>query len=146
MSSYRYRISHCGDKTVVRSSYLHNGISYTDKMISLYRISPLAPSATMVLNMHVRWTLSLIRQQGMGSNTHTISSLCNPRNHCTHSLFQDYCIVKLITPNRLTYLLTGTTLWRRIVLYALVPKTMHGIIVGKRVRTRRLSDRYCTRV
>ena len=28
MSSYQYRKSHCGDKTVVRSSYLHNGISY----------------------------------------------------------------------------------------------------------------------
>ena len=36
MSSYQYRKSHCGDKTVVRSSYLHNGISYTGKMSSLY--------------------------------------------------------------------------------------------------------------
>ena len=31
MSSYQYREYHCGDKTVVRSSYLHNGISYTGK-------------------------------------------------------------------------------------------------------------------
>ena len=31
MISYQYRKSHCGDKTVVRSSYLHNGISYTGK-------------------------------------------------------------------------------------------------------------------
>ena len=31
MSSYQYRKSHCGDNTVVRSSYLHNGISYTGK-------------------------------------------------------------------------------------------------------------------
>ena len=38
MSSFQYRKSHCGDKTVVRSSYLHNGISYTGKMISLYWI------------------------------------------------------------------------------------------------------------
>ena len=30
MSSYQYRKFHCGDKTVVRSSYLHNGISYTE--------------------------------------------------------------------------------------------------------------------
>ena len=37
MSSYQYRKSHCGDKTVVRSSYLHNGISYGGK-ISLYCI------------------------------------------------------------------------------------------------------------
>ena len=41
MLSYRYRKSHCGDKTVVRSSYLHNGISYTGKMSSLYRIGAL---------------------------------------------------------------------------------------------------------
>ena len=41
MSSYQYRKSHCGDKTVVRSSYLHNGISYTGKTASLYWFSPL---------------------------------------------------------------------------------------------------------
>ena len=41
MMSYRYRKSHCGDKTVVRSSYLHNGISYTGKMTSLYWIGAL---------------------------------------------------------------------------------------------------------
>ena len=40
-SSHQYRNSHCGDKTVIRSSYLHNGISYTDKMASLYWIAPL---------------------------------------------------------------------------------------------------------
>ena len=40
MSSYQYRKFHCGDKTVVRSSYLHNGISYTGKMASLYWFSP----------------------------------------------------------------------------------------------------------
>ena len=36
MSSYQYRKSHRWDKTVVRSSYLHNGIFYTGKMSSLY--------------------------------------------------------------------------------------------------------------
>ena len=44
MSSYQYRKSHCGDKTVVRSSYLHNGISYTGKMSSLYWIVALGAS------------------------------------------------------------------------------------------------------
>ena len=38
MSPYQYRKSHCGDKTVERSSYLHNGI--TGKMTSLYWIIP----------------------------------------------------------------------------------------------------------
>ena len=40
MTSYQYRKSHCGDKTILRPSYLHNGISYTGKMTSFYWISP----------------------------------------------------------------------------------------------------------
>ena len=40
MSSYQYRKSR-GDKTVVRSSYLHNGISFTGMMSSLYWIRAL---------------------------------------------------------------------------------------------------------
>ena len=40
MLSYQYRISHCGYKTILRSSYLHNGISYTRKITSLYWIRP----------------------------------------------------------------------------------------------------------
>ena len=38
ITSYRYRKSHCGDKTVIRSSYLYNGISFTGKTVSLYWI------------------------------------------------------------------------------------------------------------
>ena len=38
MTSYQYRKFHCGDKTILRPSYLHNGISHTDKMTSLYWI------------------------------------------------------------------------------------------------------------
>ena len=41
MPSYRYRKSHCGDKTILRPSYLHNGISYTGKTTSLYWIRAL---------------------------------------------------------------------------------------------------------
>ena len=41
MSSYQYRKSYCGDKTILRPSYLHNGISYTGKTISLYWIGAL---------------------------------------------------------------------------------------------------------
>ena len=41
MPSYPYRKSHCGDKTMIRSSYLHNGICYTGKMSSLYWFGPL---------------------------------------------------------------------------------------------------------
>ena len=38
MPSYQYRKYHCGDKTTLRPSYLHNRISYTSKTSSLYWI------------------------------------------------------------------------------------------------------------
>ena len=38
MPSYQYRKSHCGNKTILRPSYLHNGISYTGKTTCLYWI------------------------------------------------------------------------------------------------------------
>ena len=41
MSPYQYRKSHCGNKTILRPSYLHSGISYTDTMTSLYWIRTL---------------------------------------------------------------------------------------------------------
>ena len=37
MSSYQYRKPYCGDQTIVRSSYLHNGIFYTGQMATLNR-------------------------------------------------------------------------------------------------------------
>ena len=43
MPSYQYRKSHCEDKTILRPSYLHNGISYTGKTTSAYWIGTLRP-------------------------------------------------------------------------------------------------------
>ena len=40
MSCYQCRKCHCGENTFVTSSHLHNEISYTIKMISLYWINP----------------------------------------------------------------------------------------------------------
>ena len=47
MSSYQYRKSHCGDKTILWPSYLHNGIFYTSKMSSLYWIRALVTSHSL---------------------------------------------------------------------------------------------------
>ena len=49
MTSYQYRKSHCGDKTILRQSYLHNGISYTGKMTSLYWIRAQASFISCIL-------------------------------------------------------------------------------------------------
>ena len=38
MTSYKYRKSYCGDKTILWPSYPHSGISYTGEMTSLYWI------------------------------------------------------------------------------------------------------------
>ena len=59
MSSYLYRKSHCGDKTVVRSSYLHNGNSYTGKMASLYWFSPLVIKEVWNSKFNAVWPILL---------------------------------------------------------------------------------------
>ena len=100
MSSYQYRKSHCGDKTVLRSSYLHNGISYTGRTTSLHwvRAQDIFPSghcSEIRTNTHgstyFRWILgtSVI---SISTNTRTVGfyaesaiqwkCLCTP--NCTY--------------------------------------------------------------
>ena len=55
MASYQYRKSHCGDKTILRPSYLHNGISYTGKKTSLYWIRALLSLLHFPLRWDVAW-------------------------------------------------------------------------------------------
>ena len=50
MTSYQYRKSHCGDKTILRLSYLHNGIPYTGKMTSLFWIRALQANTIIQFN------------------------------------------------------------------------------------------------
>ena len=55
MTSYQYRKSHCGDKTILRPSYLHNGISDTVKITSIYWIGDqvLYTSTTSPISMFI---------------------------------------------------------------------------------------------
>ena len=46
MSSDQYRNSHCGDKTILRSSYFHSGISYNGKIFILNQVPDLHDSRT----------------------------------------------------------------------------------------------------
>ena len=61
MPSYQYKKSHCGDKTILRPSYLHNGLSYTDKMISLYWIKALITSVSQRWSSHLSLDPSLYK-------------------------------------------------------------------------------------
>ena len=61
-TSYQYRKSHCGDKTILRPSYLHNGISYTGKITSLYWIRALKKVAKIekiFSGRHVAGTIAI---------------------------------------------------------------------------------------
>ena len=57
MPSYQYRKSHCGNKTILRPSYLHNGIFYTGKTTSLHQIRALVLSTTLSQSrlMNPKW-------------------------------------------------------------------------------------------
>ena len=61
MTSYHSRKSHCGDKTILRPSYLYNGISYSGKMTSLYWISALVTIGTQreyfIISNLIHWDL-----------------------------------------------------------------------------------------
>ena len=64
------RKSHCGDKTILRPSYLHNGISYTGKMTSLYWIGAQHLVTAMDHRCHkmlVRTTLCSLGTSGTGN-------------------------------------------------------------------------------
>ena len=49
------RKSHCGDKTVIRLSYLHNGISFSGKMTSLYWIRALEAASIVSCHFTSAW-------------------------------------------------------------------------------------------
>ena len=61
MPSYQYRKSHCGDKTILRASHLHNGISYIDKIFILNR-GPVARASTttMLATLWLQCSISIL--------------------------------------------------------------------------------------
>ena len=72
ISSYQYRISHYGDKTILRPSYLHNGISYTGKMTSLYWIRALHSSVQWkAILSSWKWSVEMSGHLSMSHPGHT---------------------------------------------------------------------------
>ena len=74
MPSYQYRKSHCGDKTILRPSYLHSGISYTGKTTSLYWIGALnSLTANRISKYQPKWLIdfpdTFITDSSMGRCT-----------------------------------------------------------------------------
>ena len=98
MTSYQYRESHCGDKTILRPSYLHNEISYTGKMTSLYWIRALefcslflkwCPYSTMwVGHFNSLWPRDAIWRHSSGSTLVQVMTCCltTPTNYLNQIL------------------------------------------------------------
>ena len=63
MSSYQYRKSDCGDKTTVRSSYLHNGITSTGKQHLYIESAPhqgTSPHRYPVIENKLSWAFTVM--------------------------------------------------------------------------------------
>ena len=58
MPSYQYSKSHCGEKTILQLSYLHNRISYTGKTAPLYWIRGLALTVAATTIASTDWTIN----------------------------------------------------------------------------------------
>ena len=98
MSSYRYRKSHCGDKTVVRSSYLHNGISYTGKITSFYWIRAQIPVLLQNIGF-IGIIINLLNIEKKGTQNYT-----NPLSIRTFDVYKTnfiWCIVCFQVPSDL---------------------------------------------
>ena len=78
ISSYQYRKSHCGDKMVVGSSYLHNGISFTGKT-SLSQSQTYHPGANYTSDVITSVMASQIT--GVTIVCSTVSSGADQRKH-----------------------------------------------------------------
>ena len=91
MPSYQYRKYHCRDKTFVRSSYLHSGISYTGKMSTLNWIG------TKILIFYIR----ILKQCGCKQNNWSILVSCKQVPDLDLFFIYKSCRKGLLLSNRL---------------------------------------------
>ena len=110
--SYQYRKSHCGEKTIVRSSYLHNGISYTGKVSSLYWFRPLVRTKYVILLV---WTLPYVLTSPMASCIlhHVITYIYERGQMSKHGEAWDYvtkgvCALNTLRPRHMAAIFQTT--------------------------------------
>ena len=96
MWSSQCRKSHCGDKMVVNSSDLYNGISYTGKMASLFQISPL-----YLFKLYVHWNSQAI----------TFSVHENHQTYWTFLIARPKCLMRDFTNLNRIYKAHQTNVW-----------------------------------
>ena len=124
MSSSQYRKSHCRDKTILRPSYLHNGISYTGKLASLCWIRSLIVVFVSFAGKRVEWNVKGLHTPGIIIDA-TERPLCAASLTASwkimkqrHWLLHKHCnyIPRLIQHHlQILLVTTGHTLMRRII-------------------------------
>ena len=128
MTSYQYRKFHCGDKTVIRSSYLHNGISYTGKTTSLYwiraqgfeHLTSFAKFYTTVVTLHIPHGISNHQQLDCFVQQHVQDTYINDK---IWDVFHDAC--KLTLCQHLPLCLAA---WRCIYIYIYIYELGYNFI------------------
>ena len=87
MSSYQYRKSHCADKTVVRSSYLHNGIPKLQKWHLYIKWAPRfrfsSHPAGIKTNRHLKSKLDAQKQICIHCDMGEVDDEIHPVTSCT---------------------------------------------------------------
>ena len=118
MSSYQYRKSHCGDKTILRLSYLHNGISYTGKTTSLYWIG--------AQGMDLMNYREPVYYDQCWYDNGWMYAVCEPPKHYTSEfarfdsiIYQGYCVLKRFLCT-LWFIIFCGFLWLEIIYFAAV--------------------------
>ena len=84
MAPYQYRKSHCGDTTISRSFYLHNGISYTGNRTSLYWIGALLPNEKYEYELFIACSI-VAEDQQTGDWTFNIAGTSREKNRHRYS-------------------------------------------------------------
>ena len=65
--SYQYQKSHCEHKTILRSSYLHNVISYTGEITSICWIKPQNQHVSLYMLRNIMYDTSILSFRVWGS-------------------------------------------------------------------------------
>ena len=101
MTSYQYCKSYCGDKTILRPSYLHNEISYTGKMTFLYWIR--AQNNYLLLILLWFTHLQQNKQHCHYQQCKSMTTENTRWNNCLSSSIPKYCHIKLLSPGQQSF-------------------------------------------
>ena len=120
MPSYQYRKSHCGDKMILRPSYLHNGISYIGKTTSLYWIRAQKSILKLTLGSTVMLGIAY-RSANQTESPLSLLFIAHSRSKlpfiCTEMWHVDMCPQSTHTNCAVYFQYCDVMIWKRCLFY-----------------------------